>query len=153
MSHAAAVRALCRAARTATLATVAREPAGFPFASLVSVADDGAGRPLLLLSRLAEHTQNLLAADEASVLLVEEAPAGTDPLALARATLIGRCRKVPDADVEAARARYLAAHPEAESYFGFGDFALYRLEPEALRFVGGFGRMSWVDVGEYAAAG
>ena len=53
----------------------------------------------------------------------------------------------------AARARFVGAHPEASVYAGFADFALYRLAPVALRFVGGFGRMSWVDPGAYERAG
>jgi putative heme iron utilization protein len=155
-SHAVLCRALLAGARTATLATLARDPDGFPFASLVSVADDG-GRPLMLLSTLAEHTQNLRQRPQASLLLCESAPGDAraphaiDPLALGRATLIGRCRPVDEAEVAAARAIYLAAHPEAAAYVDFRDFALWRLEPEALRYVGGFGRMSWVDPAAYLA--
>ena len=47
--------------RLGALATLAREPAGTPFASLVAYALDAAGNPLFFLSRLAEHTANFLA--------------------------------------------------------------------------------------------
>ncbi|HEY4119136.1 MAG TPA: pyridoxamine 5'-phosphate oxidase family protein [Byssovorax sp.] len=149
-SHAALARALVATARSAALATFAREPAGFPYASLVAVTCDERGRPLLLLSRLAEHTQNLAARAEASLLVAEDAPG--DPLAAGRVTLIGACARVVDAETAAARARFLAAHPSAAAYVDFADFAFHRLEPAALRYVGGFGRMSWISAEDYAAA-
>src|SRR5579885_2609522 len=91
-------RALARRARFGALATVARDPAGWPFATLVAVAFDGRGRPLLLLSRLAEHTKNLEACDRASLLVGEDGPG--DPLAGGRMTLVGTCARVPDGERE-----------------------------------------------------
>jgi putative heme iron utilization protein len=46
----------------------------------------------------------------------------------------------------------LASQPSASYYVDFKDFAFYRLEPEALRYVGGFGRMSWVTSEDYRTA-
>jgi putative heme iron utilization protein len=150
--HAERCRALTARAGSATLSTIAREPEGFPFGSLVAVAFDDEGAPLLLLSRLAEHTQNLAAREQASILVVEPAPDGADPLATGRLSIVGSCRAIPADGAEAARARFLARHPEAEPYSRFSDFAMYRLEPAAIRYVGGFGRMSWVDVEGYRRA-
>jgi heme iron utilization protein len=152
-SHAERCRTLVAGARTATLSTVARDPAGYPYGSFVIVAADERGRPLLLLSDLAEHTQNLAPAAEASLLFTEPLDhPSVKPLALSRVTLLGPCRRVEPADRDAARAVFLAAHPDASEYVDFNDFALYRLEPVKLRYVGGFGRMSWVTAEEYAAA-
>lgn len=151
-THAERCRALVGAARTATLSTLAREPEGFPFGSLVTVAFDPKGWPLLLLSELAEHTQNLLACPNASVLVVGPGVAGADPLAVERLTLVGICESLAGAEAEAALGTYLAAHPTAAAYVSFRDFAFYRLKPVVVRYVGGFGRMSWVDVSEYARA-
>src|ERR1700760_4577119 len=83
-----ASRTLAARARIGSLATVARDPAGHPFATLVAMAVDGAGRPLLFLSALAEHTKNLRA-DERASLLVWDAAASGDPLAAERVTLVG----------------------------------------------------------------
>jgi heme iron utilization protein len=151
-SHAERCRTLARQVFAATLCTTAREPAGYPYGSLVSVAVDGAGRPLLLLSDLAEHTSNLKARAEASILLAETAGEHADPLALGRMTLLGPCRKLDAADAGAARETFLVAHPRASYYVDFKDFAFYRLEPISIRYVGGFGRMSWVDAEAYARA-
>lgn len=151
-SHAERCRTLVAQARSATLCTIARDPEGYPYGSLVAVAADGRGRPLLLLSRLAEHTRNLEHRPEASILLTEVADPGAQRLALGRVTLLGPCRVVEGPEREAARERFLAAQPDAASYVDFRDFAFFRLEPAAVRYVGGFGRMSWVGVEAYAAA-
>jgi hypothetical protein len=151
-SHAERCRTLVAGLRSATLCTIARDPAGFPYGSLVTVAFDPAGRPLLLLSTLAEHTQNLEHRSDASILLTEPMDRHRTPLALGRVTLLGACARVPEADRDAARAAFLAVHEDAAYYVDFKDFAFYRLEPTALRYVGGFGRMSWVSADDYRAA-
>lgn len=140
---AALVRHLVRSALTAALATIdgaGTSGGGHPYASLVAMATDAGGRPLLLLSTLARHTRNALADARVSVLVAEARP-GPEPLTAPRATLVGRLARIEDAGV---LARYLARHPSANGYAGFGDFALYRLEPERAHLVAGFGRI--VDV-------
>jgi putative heme iron utilization protein len=108
---------------------------GHPFGSLVAYAGT---QPVLLLSELAEHTQNLRADGRASLLVAES---GASPLALGRVTLLGRCRPVARAEVEAG---YLAVHPDAAGYLALRDFAFWRLDVETVRWVGGFGRMGWI---------
>jgi putative heme iron utilization protein len=151
-AHARSCRELCERASIAALGTIARDVPAHPFVTLVSVAFDRKGRALLLLSRLAEHTANLEACNHASLLVAEGAGAGTDPLALGRVTLVGSCARVPEGDAEACRKTFLDAHPEATTYAGFSDFSLYRLEPQHVRYVGGFGRMSWVQARTYVDA-
>jgi putative heme iron utilization protein len=151
-THAERCRTLAAAARSATLCTLARSPAGFPYGSLVTVAFDDRGRPLMFLSQLAEHTGNLVAHSETSLLVSERLGEGSEPLALGRMTLLGHARRIPDDDVAAARAVFLAAQPSASYYIEFDDFAFYRQEVDAIRYVGGFGRMSWVDAADYARA-
>ncbi len=151
-SHAERCRTLASQATSATLSTIARDPQGFPYGSLVSVAIDRLGRPLLLLSELAEHTGNLQSQEAASVLLTEPLGGHDQPLALGRVTVLGKCSKVPAEEVAAAREEFLRQQPSAAYYVDFKDFAFYRLEPTALRYVGGFGRMSWVTAEEYRAA-
>jgi putative heme iron utilization protein len=140
-------RTLIESVRTAALATLGE--GGFPFGSLVSHAVDEVGRPLLLLSDLAEHSRNL-AADPRASLMATESGAG-DPLALARVTVIGSVAEVPAGEREAVLERYRGVHPGA-FYSGFADFRLYRLDVASVRYVGGFGRMSWVGADEYEAA-
>ncbi len=151
-SHAERCRTLASQATSATLSTIARDPEGFPYGSLVTVAVDEAGRPLLLLSDLAEHTANLLARAEASLLLTEPIGGHDQPLALGRVTLLGPCAKVVEAERAGVRQVFLNQQPAAAYYVDFEDFGFYRLDPVALRYVGGFGRMSWVNAEDYRAA-
>lgn len=140
-------RTLIGAVRTGALATLGE--GGFPFGSLVSHAVDTRGRPLLLLSDLAEHSRNLGTDPRASLMATE---VGTgDPLALARVTVLGTVTEVPATERDAALQTYRDAHPGA-FYAGFADFRLYRMQVASVRYVGGFGRMSWVDAEQYTAA-
>ena len=136
-------RQLLRRARTASLSTLNRDD-GMPYASLVNVATDVRGWPLILISTLAWHTKNLLADSRASV-LVAEPPVDGDALTGPRVTVMGHFAKVED---EALARRYLARHPLARQYSGFGDFALWRLEPLRAHAIAGFGRIETMDADE-----
>jgi len=126
-----------------TLATHAREPHGFPYPTLVPFALDASHRPVILVSRLAEHTRNLQA-DPRAGFLVAHAPDG-DVLDGPRATLLGQFARVePHEEADTAR-RYLRYHPDAERYLALGDFAFWALRIERLRYIGGFGAMGWLD--------
>jgi putative heme iron utilization protein len=133
---AATIRGLVRNARTAVLATVRGEER-HPYASLVAIAPDGRGEPLLLLSALAWHTQNLLHDPRASLLIADPA-ASEDPLAAPRVSLIGAIAKTTHDD---AAGWYLAVHPEAKGYAGFNDFAFHRFMIDTAHLVAGFGRI------------
>ena len=65
---------------------------------------------------------------------------------------MGRMTAVPDEQRSEVRERYLAANPASSYYIDFGDFTFYRLDVESIRYVGGYGRMSWVDAARYADA-
>jgi len=151
-SHAERARTLVASQSRGALSTIALEPARTPFGSVVTYGLDARGRPAFFVSTLAEHTRNLDADDRASLLVVEDTPEGADPLASGRVTLVGTVGDVRDPDERAAaRAGYLSANPAA-FYVDYGDFRCLRLELTAVRYVGGFGRMSWVDPAAYAAA-
>jgi len=147
-SHAERALTLAAGQTTGGLGTVALEPAGYPYTSFVTFALLG-GDPLFLISRLAEHTRNLNADARASLLVHETGNA--DPLANGRVTLIGRCEKLPRGD-EPARQAFLAVHPGAAYYVDFADFDFYRLGVEAVRYIGGYGRMSWVEADAFRRA-
>ena len=124
-------RKLLRSARVGTLATVAD---GQPYAALVTPAIAADGSVLLLLSGLSEHTRHLRA-EPRCALLVAGAPAEPNPQTAPRATVTSLAERAEDA---ALRARFLAVHPYAALYAGFGDFGLWRLRPMGAMFVGGF---------------
>jgi len=127
---------MVRAALKGALATV-HKVSGHPYASLVLTATDGDGAPILLISRLAVHTQNLLSDPRAS-LLVDATGTEADPMEGARVTLIGA---VAPTDSQTARARFLTRHPSAAGYADFPDFGFFRLSPDSAHYIGGFGKI------------
>src|SRR3984957_19640339 len=150
-SHAERVRTLVSLASTATLSTLSRKHAGFPFGSLMPFALDAAGRPIFLISSMAMHTQNLKN-DPRCSLFVAQAASDGDPLGAARATLIGEATVVPESDLASVRETYLSRHENSRYWVDFNDFSFFRLQPIDLYYVGGFGVMGWVDAADYEAA-
>lgn len=140
---AGSARAIVRAALKASLATLDRA-SGHPYASLVLVATEPSGAPVLLLSRLALHNQNL-AGDPRASLLFDATDGAADPLSGARVTLIGHCAPT---DCGTARRRFLARHPSAEMYADFADFSFFALTVERAHLVGGFGRIVGLGAGD-----
>ena len=145
------VRTLLHVGRTGTLATHSRKRAGFPFASLMPYGLAADGRPTFLISTMAMHTQNL-AADARASLLVTQPGWTDDPLAGARATLVGEVRRLDGDDVTPVRDDYLARHPNARAWVDFDDFAFFTLAVVDVYWVAGFGAMGWVDAADYGAA-
>ena len=111
-------------------------------------AADQHGRPVFFISSMAMHTQNLGQDPRASLFLAQP-EADSDPLGAARMTVVGSAAVVPAAEV---RDLYLSRHENARSWQDYTDFAYYRLDIEAVYFIGGFGVMGWVSAEEYRVA-
>ena len=131
-------KSLLRRRRQGALATL-MAASGDPYCSLVNVASHPDGSPILLLSRLALHTRNILRDSRVSLMLDERAPG--DPLEGARIMLAGRAEEVSQGDAAMARRRYLDAHPSAEAFANFKDFSFFRIHLSGAHLVAGFGRI------------
>src|SRR6201986_2064253 len=129
---------LLRRRRQGALATL-MAGTGDPYCSLVNLASHPDGTPILLISRLALHTRNILADSRFSLMLDERAPG--DPLEGARVMLQGRAEPVAGEQLELVRRRYLAAHPSAADFVDFADFSFFRIVPSGAHLVAGFGRI------------
>lgn len=135
-------RSLLRRSRQGALATL-MAGSGDPYCSLVNVASAPDGSPILLISRLALHTRNILGDARVSLMLDERAEG--DPLEGARIMLAGRAEEAGGEELAVLRRRYLHAHPSAEGFVGFKDFSFFRIRPSGTHLVAGFGRI--VDLG------
>src|ERR1700736_3262762 len=131
-------RSLLRRSRQGALATL-MTGSGDPYCSLVNVATDPEGAPILLISRLALHTGNILGDTRVSLMLDERA-AG-DPLEGSRIMLAGRAEEAGGEAAGMLRRRYLNAHPSAEAFVDFKDFSFFRIVPSGAHLVAGFGRI------------
>src|ERR1700676_5024001 len=132
-------RSLLRRSRQGAMATL-MAGSGDPSSSLVNVASHPDGSPILLISRLAVHTRNLLGDARVSLMLDERAEG--DPLEGSRIMLAGRAEEAAGPDLAIVRGRYLNAHPSAEAFVNFKDFSFFRIRPSGTHLVAGFGR-SW----------
>ncbi|MDA0339104.1 MAG: pyridoxamine 5'-phosphate oxidase family protein, partial [Proteobacteria bacterium] len=151
MTAAIEARALIRSTGHGALATLMSDagPGGAcdlvaPYASLVEIACDATGAPLLLLSDLAQHTQNLKSNSKAS-LLIDGTGGSETRLDGARLSLTGH---VVRDEAPRHHARYLARHPSASRYAALGDFHFYRFVIQRAHLVGGFGHIVWLDADE-----
>lgn len=132
--------ALVHDVRTAVLLTMRN---GCPFGSHVPyVFGSDWTRAYLHLSRLALHTQHLLADPHVSLFIAEADGPDKNPLALRRINLQGEAAVLsPDAPAyNEVKERYLERFPQAEMMFGFGDFALWELRFDEAHCVLGFGQ-------------
>lgn len=139
--HRLAVRRLIRGSVKASLASRLAEGDGWPYGSLVTTATAQDGSVILLLSGLSDHTRNI-AADPRVSLLFDGTDGFANPQQGPRVTVLGRAER--DADAGLAQ-RFLARHPGAQLYAGFGDFAFYRVTPLRAHWVGGFARAVWLE--------
>ncbi|GLH80815.1 pyridoxamine 5'-phosphate oxidase [Bradyrhizobium sp. SSBR45G] len=112
---------------------------GDPYCSLVNVASAPDGAPIILISRLAVHTKNVLADSRVSLMLDERAPG--DPLEGSRIMLSGHAEQATDENRDMLRRRYLNAHPSAADYADFADFSFFLIRPAGTHLVAGFGRI------------
>ncbi|MAF96655.1 MAG: heme iron utilization protein [Rhodospirillaceae bacterium] len=138
--HAADARALIRRARAAMLSTTHKSRGGWPYGSLATVAFDCDMSPLMLFSTLSDHTRNL-DSDPRGALLFEETSRLRNPQTGPRVTVLGSIERTKN---KRHQRRFLALHPEAALYAGFGDFGFFRMRIESARYVGGFAKAIWL---------
>lgn len=126
------------------LSTHSKAMPGFPFGSVVSYCLDAQGCPLILISRIAQHTHNLQQDGKCSLLVGERG--AEDVQAVGRLTLLAEAKKLAEpAQIDAAAARYYRYFPESRDYHQVHDFDFWRLQPVRWRYIGGFGAIHWLE--------
>jgi len=139
-----AARRFVRSQHSGVLSTLSQRVAGFPFGSVAPFILDHTGCPVILISTLAEHTRNITADPRVSLIVQPYSP---DMQVAGRVTVLGQARRLEEKS--ALGPRYLRFHPQAEDYFAMHDFSFYRIEPVRIRYIGGFGRIHWVEPAQY----
>jgi heme iron utilization protein len=130
----------------AILSTHSLEYPGFPFGSVVPYALNDAGLPVVLISSIAQHTKNI--GEDSKLSLTITATQGGDVQAAARLCLLGHL-KLMDSEEEKSQQRYFNYFEQSKLYFDVHDFSFYVFEPVAVRYIGGFGKIFWVDVEDF----
>ena len=126
------------------LSTLSKAMPGFPFGSVVPYCLDEQGRPLILISRIAQHTHNLRQDPKCSLLIGERE--ADDVQAVGRLTYLAEAEKLAEAvAIEAAAERYYRYFPDSANYHKAHDFDFWVLKPVRHRYIGGFGAIHWID--------
>jgi len=145
MSEGTEARRYLRRHRAGVLATVSKRLGGYPFGSVVPFVLDHEALPVILVSRLAEHTKNLTADPRASLLVHD---AGEDVQNAARLTLVGDAEPLPQSAASAAS--YLRRIPDAQRLLDLGDFGFWRLRAKFVRHIAGFGAIRSIAPASFA---
>jgi putative heme iron utilization protein len=143
---------------------------GAPFGSFVDYVLDDEGNPVLLMNEMSMHTMNIErnavqdgddSTQFGTSLVTLFTQLSSDNSASKKGQDVSRCsltcsvKKIPDTaeDMDILRMRYSLTHTYADQVMDSPKFAFYRLLPEKIYYVGGFGVMAkWVDVDDYQNA-
>ena len=137
-----AARSLMMSEYQGVLSTLSVEAQGYPFGSVTPYCFDRRGRPVILISRIAQHTKNILADPKVSLIVMERDV--DDIQANGRVTYLGEAKQLSGDDTDTME-RYYRFFPDARDYHKTHDFDFYRLEFYRVRFIGGFGKIYWVE--------
>jgi len=142
MSNATEARRLLRCHRYGALSTLSKRLDGAPFGSITPYLTDHDGSLIILISALAEHTRNI--EHDPRVSLITHNQRDPDIQMQGRVTMAGTARRLHDQQ----QPRYLRQFPEA-AFLTTLDFSFYRLQPVAIRYIGGVGRIHWINMQTY----
>ncbi|MFT7618332.1 MAG: putative heme iron utilization protein [Planctomycetota bacterium] len=147
VDESAIARKLLRKIDCGVLSTMSLEMPGFPFGSITPYATMHDGRVVILVSDIAQHTKNMKADDKVCLTVMHNADGNKQEQG--RATLIGHIELVPEDRVTEVSERYFAFFPEARHYSKAHAFSYYSLSPERVRYIGGFGKIFWIEKPEW----
>lgn len=142
-------RRLLRRRHYGVLSTSSQLFPDYPYGSFVDYVTDHLGRPVILISALAEHTQNINHRAHVSLAVHD---LGSQSSAVPRLTLLGEAKLIGPDDAQHIRERYLHYFPGAEEYLSL-DFAFYRIEPLHIRYIAGFAQACWINHLDFLALG
>lgn len=137
-----------RTVDSGVLSSMSIELPGYPFGSITPYVLTHDGHAVIYVSAIAQHTANLLG-EARCCLTVMDSGTGNQQ-ALGRATLVGDGCRVPEERAEEVAARYFAVFPEARGYGEAHSFEFFWIEPKRVRYIGGFGKIYWVETDEWS---
>ncbi len=143
--QAAIARRLLRSIDSGILSTMSQELPGYPFGSVTPYALTCEGQVAVYVSGIAQHTNNMRGDSKVSLTVAAQKQENVNQQALGRVTVVGDAFLVPEAEAQVERERYFGFFPEAREYGATHDFHIYCIKPKRVRFIGGFGKIFWVE--------
>ena len=146
-SQARLARQLLRETDSGVLATMSVELPGYPFGSVTPFVLTHAATPVVYVSSIAQHTANMQA--EPRVCLTVRAEGADDAQDAGRVSVLGDARELSAEASAILEDRYFALFPDARAYSDTHGFAFYGIEPKRVRYIGGFGKIFWVEAADW----
>jgi len=149
-------KSLIRLIKSQSVASLGSLRDGGPQVTMVTytVVDDFSAFTIFI-SRLAHHTQNLLADSRASLMIVEENPTTRDPQEWGRVSIIGTAEVVvkDSPHYQTLLEGHIKRFPRAAFNIQLGDFELFEMKPTKARYVAGFGAIFNLDTDSFEQLG
>ena len=135
---------LFRSCHSGILSTISKVRGDYPFGSFVTYVSASNRTVYLYLSDIAEHTKNLNHKSKSCITIFKMNSEG-DKQNSKRLTLMGDLKLVSDGDIKDCRNRFYTLLPDSKSYSDMHNFRFYQLEIISARWIGGFGKISWLE--------
>ena len=131
------------------LSTISQKFGGYPFGSVTPYSLQRNGEPVILISDIAQHTINIEADTRVSLTILEHGV--EDVQENPRLTILADAAKLVDTDEDTAT-RYYSRFPQSQNYHNTHNFSFYRLTPIKIRYIGGFGKIRWLERADFILA-
>ena len=139
---------LYRGSDNGILSTVSKKHDDYPFGSFVTYVTSSARTAYLYLSDLADHTKNLHHSSKSSLTILKLNTNG-DKQNSERLTIMGDLVPVSENELDSCKKRYYQMLPESKMYAKMHDFNFYKIQIKNVRWIGGFGKIAWLDVSNW----
>jgi putative heme iron utilization protein len=136
-----AEKTLAHLIRTQRIAALGTLHDGAPFVSMILYTASPDFRSFnTLISRLAQHTRDILKDPRVSLMIIETDDDSQDPQQLARVSISGQAAAIPYGapEYESVKTLYIEKFPQAAFNLSLKDFTFYRIAPQSVRYVAGF---------------
>jgi len=134
---------LLRESNIGILSTNSAKFENYPFGSLVSYSTSRSRSIYLYISTLAQHTKNIKNSNKVCLTITNINHSG-DKQDSARLSLLGKVDLVKDDEIKYCEQSYYSLIPNSINYKKMHDFSFYKISIDSIRWIGGFGEISWL---------
>ena len=139
---------LYRGSDNGILSTVSKKHDDYPFGSFVTYVSGTSRTAYLYLSDLADHTKNLHHSPKSSLTIIKLNTVG-DKQNSERLTIMGDLVPLSEGEIDSCKERYYKILPESKAYANMHDFNFYKIQIKNVRWIGGFGKIAWLDASKW----
>ena len=136
---------LLRNSNTGILSTISKKNKDYPFGSFTTFISSRDRTICFYLSDIAQHTINFKANSKAC-LTISGNKTNDDAQNSERLSLMGDIKLLESNDINYYKNKFHTLFPASKKYADFHGFNFYQLEINSARWIGGFGKIAWLDM-------